>query len=80
MLTDELREQLRTVLKDNPHRGADHLYVAARRDGVEVTRRQLDAFLKKPRSDRAAETDEISAQGLHTIRVGLAMEERILSA
>ena len=61
MLTDELREQLRTVLRDNPHRGADHLYVAARRDGVEVTRRQLEAFLKEPRSDRAAETDEIFA-------------------
>ena len=61
MLTDDLREQLRNVLKDNPHKGADHLYVAARRDGVEVTRRQLEAFLREPRGDRAAETDEILA-------------------
>ena len=52
---------MRNVLRDNPHRGADHLYVAARRDGIEVTKRQLDAFLKEPRSDRAAETDEIFA-------------------
>jgi hypothetical protein len=62
MLTDELRGQLRDVLRENPHRGADHLFVAARRAGADVTRAQLAEFLREPREDVVRlESDEMHA-------------------
>jgi len=62
MLTDEPRGQLRDVLRENPHRGADHLFVAARRAGADVTRAQLAEFLREPKEDVVRlESDEMHA-------------------